>query len=238
MFLWQQSFVIEFSWDGHTVVQPIANLYAIRTKKSDLNGHVLTSMMISTMLSGVTKQLFNCMETHRRHCYRKLGEKPRPKPRAKHPTKVRIWAGISLKGATQVCIFEGIMNAPLYCEILQQTLIPFIQEHFPPPATHCFMQDNDPKHTSRAAQQFFIDSNINWWKTPAESPDVNPIENIWHELKEYIRREINPTTKEGLIDGINNFWSTVDIHKCRRYIHHLKKVLPRVIELNGNATGY
>ena len=102
------------------------------------------------------------------------------------------------------------MNVPLYCEILQQTLIPFIQEHFPPPATHCFMQDNDPKHTSHAAQQFFIDSNINWWKTPAESPDVNPIENIWHELKEYIRREIKPTTKEGLIDGINNFWSTVD----------------------------
>lgn len=53
------------------------------------------------------------LETHRRHCYRKLGEKPRPKPRAKHPTKVHVWAGISRRGATQVCIFEGIMTAPL-----------------------------------------------------------------------------------------------------------------------------
>lgn len=178
------------------------------------------------------------LETHRRHCYRKHGEKPRPKARAKHPTKVHVWAGISKKGATQVCIFEGIMAAPLYCEILQQTLIPFIQECFPPPSTHRFMQDNDPKHTSRAAQQFFLDSGINWWKTPAESPDMNPIENLWHELKEHIRREIKPTTKQELVDGINHFWETVDIHKCRRYINHLRKVLPKVIELNGEATGY
>ena len=43
------------------------------------------------------------------------------------------------------------------------------------------MQDNDPKHTSRVAQQFYMDSDINWWKTPAESPDMNPIENLWRE---------------------------------------------------------
>ena len=130
------------------------------------------------------------------------------------------------------------MAASLYCEILHQTLLPFIQEHFPPQTTHRFMQNNDPKHSSRVAQQFYTDFDINWWKTPAESPDINPIENLWHELKEHIRREIKPTTKNELIDGINHFWATVDIHKCRRYINHLKKVLPRVIELNGEATGY
>ena len=66
------------------------------------------------------------LETHRRFCYRKEGEKLRPKPRPKHPIKVHVWAGISKQGATQVCIFEGIMAAPLYCEILQRTLLPFI----------------------------------------------------------------------------------------------------------------
>ena len=178
------------------------------------------------------------MESHRRFCYRKDGEKARPKPRPKHPTKVHVWAGISRKGATKVCIFEGIMNAELYCEILKKTFLPFIQEHFPPPSIHRFMQDNDPKHTSRAAQDFYVRSGINWWRTPAESPDMNPIENLWHELKEFIRREAKPTNKEELIRGILNFWDRVDAHKCCRYIDHLKKVLPKVIECNGDATGY
>ena len=69
-------------------------------------------------------------------------------------------------------------------------------------------------------------------------PDLNPIENLWHELKEYIRREAKPTTKQELVDGINTFWTTVDENKCHHYINHLKKVIPRVIEKQGDATGY
>lgn len=130
------------------------------------------------------------------------------------------------------------MCAPLYCEILQKTLLPFIAKEFPPPAIHRFMQDNDPKHTSRAAQDFLSRSNVNWWRTPPESPDMNPIENLWHEMKEYVRGIVRPRSKEELIGGIQAFWDTVDVHKCIRYIDHLKKVLPRAIEVNGEPTGY
>ena len=141
------------------------------------------------------------LESHRCRSYRKEGEKPRPKPRAKHPVKVHVWAGISKKGPTGVCIFEGIMDARLYCEILERTLLPFIREKFPPPSTHRFMQDNDPKHCSRFAQDFYASTGINWWRTPPESPDMNSIENLWHDLKEYIRREVKPKTKYELILG-------------------------------------
>ena len=178
------------------------------------------------------------LEAHRRFCYRKEGMKPKPKPRPKHPIKVHVWAGISKKGPTNVCIFEGKMDALLFCQILQRTLLPYIQEKFPSPSTHRFMQDNDPKHCSRYAQRFYEENGVNWWRTPPESPDLNPIENVWHELKEYLRREIKPTNKSELIDGISRFWLTMDVRKCLRYIGHLKKVIPRVLKVNGNATGY
>ena len=45
------------------------------------------------------------------------------------------------------------------------------------------MQDNDPKHASRVAKAFLAENGVNWWQTPPESPDTNPIENLWHELK-------------------------------------------------------
>ena len=85
------------------------------------------------------------------------------------------------RGATGVCIFEGIMDNPMYTSILEEYLLPFIQDVYPD--GHKFMQDNDPKHTSRHLQAFFAENRINWWKTPPESPDANPIENLWHELK-------------------------------------------------------
>ena len=128
------------------------------------------------------------------------------------------------------------MDAAMYVDIIKNTLKPFIDEVYPD--THRFMQDNDPKHTSRLAAQFFSDNGINWWKTPAESPNCNPIENLWHEMKEFLRREVKPTTKQQLIDGIYTFWRTVDVPKCTIYIRHLRRVLPRVIELKGAATGF
>ena len=128
------------------------------------------------------------------------------------------------------------MNAQLYISILEQTLLPFIATVYPD--GHRLMADNDPKHTSKAAREFLEENGVYWWRTPAESPDCNPIENLWHEVKEFIRREVKPTTKQELIDGILSFWDTVDVDKCLTYINHLRKVLPKVVEKKGAATGY
>ena len=73
--------------------------------------------------------------------------------RANHPVKVHVWAGISRQGRTEICIFEGIMDRFLFVDILEKALIPFLERVLP--ATHRLMQDNDPKHVSHHAQEFF-----------------------------------------------------------------------------------
>ena len=101
------------------------------------------------------------------------------------------------------------MDADLYCNILKTMLLPFIREKLP---VHRFMQNNDTKHTSRQAKAFFEDNNINWWPTLLESPDLNPIEDMWHELKFYLETKVKPHTKKELVDGIKKFWERkVDI---------------------------
>ena len=62
------------------------------------------------------------------------------------------------------------MNADGYVRVLEVALLPSVGALFRG-RNYLFMQDNDPKHTSKG---------IEWWKTPAESPDLNPIENLWH----------------------------------------------------------
>jgi transposase len=81
-------------------------------------------------------------------------------------------------------------------------------------------------------------NHVNHWPTPPESPDLNPIENLWAAVKHHIKKEVKPRTKEELINGIKEFWATLTPEKCGRYIHHLYKVVPAVIAREGAASGY
>ena len=128
------------------------------------------------------------LESHRRFCCRKKGAAPKPKPRAKHPCKVHVWAGISCQGKTPIVIFERKLNATGMIEVLEVGLVPYLNQVNGNPR---LMQDNDPKHTSGRVRVWLEEAGVNWWKTPAESPDLNPMENMWHELKEYIHRVVS-----------------------------------------------
>ena len=92
------------------------------------------------------------------------------------------------------------------------------------------MEDNDPKHTSWYAQWWYENNEINWWKTPASSPDLNPIEHIWHTLREFLRNEYKPPNLSELKQGIKAFWESLTPEIGSRYniIGHL---IPKVVEV-------
>ena len=121
-------------------------------------------------------------------------------------------------------------------EILTNGLLPFVRQTFPDGFQS--QQDNDPKHTSNRAKFFMEESDVNWWITPAESPDLKPIELLWQELKHFVRNTVKLHTKDELVNRIAQLWQErVDPEKCSRYIGHLQSVLPIVVARQGKASG-
>ncbi len=146
-----------------------------------------------------------------------------------------MWGGISKRGATQTVFFKSNMTATRYTTILDAALLPFVQTSFAG-SPFRFYQDNDPKHTSRWAQWYFNEHDINWWRTPPESPDLNPIELVWGSMKEAIRNQYKPRTLPQLEDGIKHYWlNNIPPAVCCNYI---SRVLPAVVEAKGQATGF
>ena len=74
---------------------------------------------------------------------------------------------------------------------------------FPEANSHWFMQENDPKHCSHTTQKFYDVISINWWHTPLESLDINSIKDLWHDLIEFLWREIKLRIKQQLVDCRN-----------------------------------
>ena len=77
-------------------------------------------------------------------------------------------------------IFEGIMTAEGYSICISQWS-----------SVHAGQL---PKAHLKVSSK--VEEGVNWWKTPAESPDSSPIEVLWHEMKEYVRREVKPSCKD------------------------------------------
>ncbi len=154
----------------------------------------------------------------------------------KHEPAVHIIGGISRAGSTELVIFEGKLNARGFQRVANSFLLPFIAQKFP--CHHRLHMDNAPSHTARASKLFLENNSVNHFKTPAQSPDLMPIELVWNDLKVFISEVVKPETKQQLIDGILVFWQEkVTVEYCNSKINHLQRVLNHIVVLNGKATG-
>ena len=168
---------------------------------------------------------------------KKIGKTDRYKVyKPKHPLKLHVWGGISRRGKTDIVIFKGIMDGPFYREHILPIYIRSAEKLYPHGDVEMWA-DNDPKDTCKVVTEFMEEKGIAAIKTPAESPDMNPIENVWAQMKADVRKE-SPKTQDALCTSIIKAWDRIDVAQCNTYIDHVKNTaIPEVVRVEGYATG-
>ena len=101
------------------------------------------------------------------------------------------------------------------------------------------MQDNVPIHKSKVVMDFLAANGIPTLRWPPQSPDLNPIENIWGRVKQdrFIKFP-PPSSKKTLIDQMLELWNNYDENKRETLSRSLPKRLLEVKNNKGFHTKY
>lgn len=148
---------------------------------------------------------------------------------------IMVWAAFSWHGIGPIAKIDGRMDKNLYQRILQDHMVPFAEENLP--LRWNFMHDNDPKHTSKLVKQWLLDQRIDVLPWPAQSPDLNPIENLWNDVEEHIKMR-KPKNCSELWEAAQEGWSCIPVKRCQRLVDSLPDRLKAVIAQKGFPTKY
>ncbi len=121
----------------------------------------------------------------------KSGEAQNPcclKSSVKFPQSVMIWAAMSSAGVGPLCFLKSTVNAAIYQEILEHFMLPSADKLYGN-ADFIFQQDLAPAHTAKGTKSWFNDHGVTVLDWPANSPDLNPIENLWGIVKRKMRHQ-------------------------------------------------
>ena len=152
---------------------------------------------------------------------------------------IMIWGCMMEHGVGTIELVHGNMNAEQYVKILQQNLPPSLQKLSVTKDRIVFQQDNDPKHTSKKARDFLNSQELCVLDWPPQSPDLNPIENLWVELKKATADYPDPPA--GMIElwkRAQKAWEKVPPSACLPLVQSMPRRLRAVIRAKGGLTKY
>ena len=107
-----------------------------------------------------------------------------------------FWGSFSPSGPGSLVKVDGIMKKEQYLKIIQENIRQDAEKlHLG--SEWMLQQDNDPKHIAKIVKKWLQDNQINVLELPSQSPNLNPIENLWHKLKTQVKQR-NPRNLRNL----------------------------------------
>ncbi len=171
--------------------------------------------------------------------WRKSGEAHNPcclKSSVKFPQSVVIWAAMSSAGVGPLCFLKSTVNAAIYQEILEHFMLPSADKLYGD-ADFIFQQDLAPAHTAKGTKSWFNDHGVTVLDWPANSPDLNPIENLWGIVKRKMR-DTRPNNADDLKATVKETWASIPPQQCHKLITSMPRRIEAVIKAKGAPTKY
>ncbi len=183
-----------------------------------------------------TKPLLN---QRQRQKHLRSGEAQNPcclKSSVKFPQSVMIWAAMSSAGVVPLCFLKSTVNAAIYQEILEHFMLPSADKLYGD-ADFIFQQDLAPSHTAKGTKSWFNDHGVTVLDWPANSPDLNPIENLWGIVKRKMR-DTRPNNADELKATVKETWASIPPQQCHKLITSMPRRIEAVIKAKGAPTKY
>ncbi len=133
-----------------------------------------------------------------------------------------------------VCLKTNVTarNAKIYQEILEHFILPSADQLFKD-ADFIFQRDLAPVHTAKSTKSW-LNYQLDW---PANSLDLNPIENIWGIIKRKMRNK-RPKNTDELKDTVKETWASIPPQQCHKLITSIPSWIEAVIKAKGAPTNY
>ncbi len=145
-----------------------------------------------------------------------------------------IWAAMSSAGVGPLCFLKSTAN--IYQEILEHFMLPSADKLYGD-ADFIFQQDLAPAHTDKGTKSWFNDHGVTVLDWPANSPDLNPIENLWGIVKRKMR-DTRPNNADDLKAAIKATWASITPEQCHLLIVSMPRRIDAVIHAKGGPTKY